>query len=430
MQILNRNLAPEYQEIKHLEVQKAEQIVFPNGLKVFIVNAGSQEVCKAELIFKAGFYYQPQSLMASLSNSMTEFGTKKYSANDLSDELDFHGSYFDMQCGHDNASLSLITLNKHLQKTLPLFEELVKNPIFPESEIGIQIESKKQEFLIQSEKVNVLARRHFKPLLFGESHPYCDFANIQSFDSINSTSLCQFYNNHYNVDNAILVLAGNIQEKEIEAFRNVFGNEKWGSSNKIEQKTHANNPVKTRQNFICKENAIQSAIRIGRPTFSKNHPDFPSFFFTNCLLGGYFGSRLMANIREDKGFTYGIGSNQINLVNGGYFFISTEVGKDVTQAALNEIYFELDRLRNEPVEADEIETVRNYLMGQMLHNIEGPFALAETFKSLHEFNLGYNFIDNWIDEIRSMNAEKIMRIANTYFKKEDLFELVVGSEIK
>jgi predicted Zn-dependent peptidase len=425
--MLNRNIAPEYKEITDLHIKSPEKIVFPNGLEVYIIRAGSQELCKAELIFNAGLYYQPFSLVASLTNSFTEFGTGNFSAHELADRLDYHGAYFDFQCGHDFASLSLLSLNKHLKNTIPLFEDLVKTPSFPENEIEIQLDTKRQEFLVQSEKVNVMARRYFKPLLFGENNSYNDFTTLDSFNKINSGVLKTFYNSYYGSKNACLLLAGQFGDAEIELFKKAFGLNDWGNTRQVTTPVFKCHPQNNKIHFIEKNNAIQSAIRVGRQTFAKSHEDFPAFYFMNCLLGGYFGSRLMANIREDKGYTYGIGSNQLNLTHTGYFFISTEVGKDVTRAALDEIYFEINKLRTEAVSKDEIETVRNYLMGQMLHNIEGPFAQAESFKGVWEHKLGVDFYSKWVKVILKMNADSILEMANKYLQKEDLYELVVGS---
>jgi predicted Zn-dependent peptidase len=186
--------------------------------------------------------------------------------------------------------------------------------------------------------------------------------------------------------------------------------------------------TKQRTHFIEKPDAIQSAVRVGRLLFNKKDPDYFKFQVLNTVLGGYFGSRLMANIREDKGYTYGIGSGLASLVNGGYFFISTEVGVDVTNNTLSEIYKEIKLLREQPVNNEELETVRNYVLGQFLRSVDGPYSLADKFKAIWEFGLGYDYFENYFKAVKTITPKEIQELANKYLQEEDLIELVVGKK--
>jgi predicted Zn-dependent peptidase len=178
--------------------------------------------------------------------------------------------------------------------------------------------------------------------------------------------------------------------------------------------------------FLHKEGALQSAIRIGRRIITRSHPDYPGLSVLNTLLGGYFGSRLMSNIREDKGYTYGIGSAVVSLSAAGYFFISTEVGADVTSAALDEIYKEVELLRREAVDQEELAMVRNYMMGSFLKGIDGPFALIDRFKTIHLSGLDYDYFDRYLRTLESIGPEELKDLAVRYFDRNDLCELVVG----
>ncbi|HRH66403.1 MAG TPA: insulinase family protein, partial [Bacteroidia bacterium] len=178
--------------------------------------------------------------------------------------------------------------------------------------------------------------------------------------------------------------------------------------------------------FIEKEGAVQSAIRIGRRLFNRNHPDYPGMAVLNTVLGGYFGSRLMSNIREDKGYTYGIGSALVSMKQEGYFFISTEVGADVTVPALTEIYKEIDLLKTELVEEEELAMVRNYMRGTFLKGIENAFHLADRFRSLHLHGLGYDYYQKYLEKVRTIQPDEIKALANKYLDSGAFYELVVG----
>jgi len=169
---LNRKLAPEFKTIDRIDIQHAVENTLDNGIKVYTIDSGSQELTKIEFIFKAGMYFQSQPLQASAANNLLETGTKNYTANELSDNIDFFGSFFECAVEQDYASLALFSLNRFLDKSLHYVEDIIKNPIFPKDEFDIYISNKKQKHIVNSEKVNVLARRRFTELIFGEKHPY------------------------------------------------------------------------------------------------------------------------------------------------------------------------------------------------------------------------------------------------------------------
>ena len=134
----------------------------------------------------------------------------------------------------------------------------------------------------------------------------------------------------------------------------------------------------------------------------------------------------MANIREDKGYTYGIGSGLTNLVHNGYFFISTEVGAEVTKDTLSEIYKELAILREDLIPDEELETVRNYMLVNFLRSVDGPFSLIDKFKSVWEFGLDYNFFDQYFDAVKTVSAKELRDLANKYLQEKDLIQCVAG----
>lgn len=173
---------------------------------------------------------------------------------------------------------------------------------------------------------------------------------------------------------------------------------------------------------------MQSAIRLGGIMFNRSHPDFAGMKVLNTILGGYFGSRLMNNLREDKGYTYGIGSSVVTLQKGGYFVISGEVGAAVTKDALSEIKNELVRLCNEPVGESELSLVRSYLTGEMLRAVDGPFAQADLYRELIENDLGISHFETLIDTVQTINASQLQDLAIGYLNPEDLYTLVVGPE--
>lgn len=425
---LNRKQAPDFKTIDKIDVQKAETYTLDNGIKVYTINSGSQELTKLEFLFKAGMYYQPKPLIASAANNLLETGTKSYNANQISDGIDFFGSFFECSVDQDFSSLALYSLNKYLDKSLHFVEEIIKYPTFPKEEFDIYISNKKQKHLVNSQKVNVIARRRFAELVFGEKHPYGIDVKLEDFEKTSLNDVKAFHKSYYHSGNCTIVASGKLPDNLIETLNNFFGKQTWGEANQIIEPNVKLATTKENKHFIEKADAIQSAIRVGRILFNKRHEDYFKFQVLNTILGGYFGSRLMANIREDKGYTYGIGSGLSSLVNGGFFFISTEVGTDVTKDALKEIYAELKLLRDELVDEEELETVRNYVLGQFLRSVDGPYALADKFKAVWEFGLDYDYFDRYFAAVKSVTPAELKALANKYLKEEDLIELVVGKK--
>jgi len=428
MQTIDRTVSPAFKTVEKIEMIQATEKKLRNNIPVYSINAGSQELIKVEFFFSAGMFQQIKPLQAATVNAMLEEGTTKMTAAQIADAVDYYGAFLEVGVSQDHASVVLFTLNKHLKSTLSVVEDVIKNATFPEDELDTHLTNKKQKFHVNNQKVATVARKRFTELIFGEKHPYGINVQEADFEKIKRTDLIDFYRSFYCSGNCKIVLAGKINDDVFSLLDEHFGDNDWSSVNSLEKNTVEIISCKEREQLIFKEDALQSAIRIGKVLFNKTHPDFQSLQILNTVYGGYFGSRLMSNIREDKGYTYGIGSGIASLQNSGYFFISTEVGVDVCKNAINEIYLEMDRLRNELIPADELQLVKNYLLGTFLRSVDGPFAMADRFKGILEYDLGYDYFDKYIATIKGISASQLRDLANTYFDKESMIELVVGKK--
>jgi predicted Zn-dependent peptidase len=424
--MLNRTLAPLAHKPGKIEVKQVSSSALKNGIPVYTLKAGSQDITRLEFIFKAGMYYQPNTLIASATNNLLETGTKSYTADEISEGIDFYGSFLELNVEQDHSVVTVYSLNKYLSETLKFVQEVICEPSFPEDEFNLYITNKRQKFQINSQKVSVLARRNFTRALFGDNHPYGVDVQETDFTRVNVNEIRSFYNKHYSPANCTIIASGNVPEDTETLLENYFG--AWQGAPKVHLQIDRVMFQKGHELFIQKDDAVQSAIKVGRLLFNKTHPDYCAFQVLNTILGGYFGSRLMANIREDKGYTYGIGSGITNLVHEGYFSISTEVGADVTRSALQEVFFELKKLREEPVGNQELETVRNYILGQFQRSVDGPFALADKYRNIADYGLDYSFYDRYFEIVSSVTPKQLQDLANTYLREEDMLVCVAGKK--
>jgi predicted Zn-dependent peptidase len=427
--MLNRAVAPVINAIKSVEITKAAEQKLDNGIPLNVINVGSQELIKIEFLFAAGYVYQQSPLVASTVNELIDSGTHKMSACQIADAVDYYGAFLETEVAADFASLSVFTLNKHLDKILPVIEDVIKNAQFPDEEIALNITNKQQRFLVDEQKVNTVARRHFLNLLYGDNTYYGYLLKHADFEKVTKSQLVQFFKQYYNPATCRIIVSGKVSAEISTKLNAHFGGNDWLSQTSINQvNTISPNATKTGENIVLKQDALQSAIRIGRVLFNKTHPDYLPMQVLNTVLGGYFGSRLMSNIREDKGYTYGIGSGIASQKYSGYFFISTEVGVDVCADAINQIYIEINRLREEEISADEMELVRNYMLGSFLSTIDGAFALADRFKGIAIYDLDYDYYDKYLSAICNTTPKQLQELANKYWQKADLTELIVGKK--
>ncbi|MFO7998238.1 MAG: pitrilysin family protein [Bacteroidales bacterium] len=413
------------EELPHIGVREA---VLGNGLPVYLLEGGSEDVLKAELVFSAGSYYQPAPLVCFSTASLLKTGTVNHQAGEISRILDFYGTHYQEVAQKDLVSLSVFVLQKHLDPVLDLFQEMVKNPVFSEEEMRLFLKNQKQRHLVNNQKVQYMARNFFNELLYGSQHPYGHHLKAEDFDQVERQALADFHKEYFHPGNAYCLVSGRLPANILDLLEDKLGGSDWPAREVDTPPHYVAWAASEKKVLVEKPGALQSAIRIGRRLFNRTHPDYHRLMITNALLGGFFGSRLMQNIRQDKGYTYGIGSNLVSLLRDGYFFISTEVGVNVCQQAIEEIGMELKKLRTIPATADELSNLKSYLAGNFLRSFDGPFAQSERLKEILAFQMDVSHYQAFLHELNAITAGQIMQIAEKYLHEDSMIELVVGKK--
>ena len=424
--MVNRKKAPP----KHIDTEIP--LIAPLGMRlenelpVYYLEGGTQDIIKVELVFFAGGFYQLKPLTASCAAKLLRSGTKTKSREEINELFDYYSAHIQTEAQKDIVSVSMFVLNKHLEAALRLFCEIVKSPAFPEDEMRVFLKNQQQLHNINQQKVQHLARNYFQEMIYGESHPYGYRVKATDFDQIDREDLVSFHADMYAPGNAFCVVSGRIPASIDKLLAEELGNWRIGSRDTFKPPVYRMLSSGSRKMHLEKPGALQSAIRIGKQLLNCTHPAYHRTKITNALLGGFFGSRLMQNIRQDKGYTYGINSSLVSLMRSGYFFITTQVGKEVCGAALEEIYGELKRLRSTPAAAEELDILKNYLAGNHLRSFDGPFMQAERFKELLVFGLDTSHHEEYLRELKNITAEDIMETAGLYLREEEMMEVVVG----
>ncbi|MET4139848.1 pitrilysin family protein [Pedobacter sp. UYP1] len=424
--MLNRTLIPESRQVNDINFIAPQKQELANGIKVFTVNAGKQELVRIEFVFENVNWDESKPLQAIAVNHLINNGTDKLTAREIADKVDYYGAFLQTDYGADQSSIKIYTLNKHLGSVLPILWSVLNESIFPQQELDIFKQNQQQSLKVSLQKNDFIARKNFAHAIFGTS-TYGSDIDVEDYQAIERSDLVAYFSAAYKPENCTIFVAGKFEAAEFDLLNANFGKD-WNNeaASTINQFSFEGAPKG--EIFIERADAIQSAIRMGTLSINRSHPDFAGFQVMNCLLGGYFGSRLMANIREDKGYTYGIGSAIVSLKDAGYFFIATEVGADVCTSALNEIEKEIDLLKSEVVSEQELSLVRSYMLGSMLGSLENAFSHADKFKNIYYSGLDYDYYDNYIHTVKSITAVELKALANKYLNTADFTKVVVGKK--
>ena len=428
LHILDRKTAPLSNKIENLAIQQAEKHLLQNGIPVFTIHSGTQEVLRIEFIFEAGEIGQTSPLLARTVNGLLQDGTKNKTGLELANQLDFYGAFLEADTGKDLASLTLYVAKKHLKNVLPMVVEILTEASLPEEEFLLRMKNGKQNHKINLEKTEFLASKHFGEAAF-KNTAYQSNLKIEHYDTLTLPEVHSFYKQKYALQNLTIVASGMADKEVLNILNDSFSMSVRALNNKTDAPPFEYD-YRSEKNIVHieKQNAMQSSIRIGRKMFLNDHPDKYKFSILNCILGGYFGSRLMANIREDKGYTYGISSGYSAFRQAGVFTIGTDVGAEVTEKAILEIFKEIEILKSVPVPTDELELVKSYLLGSLLKGLDGPFSLADRFKSVYFYGLTYASYDKYIETINNIKSIDIQEMANKYLNEDSLLQVIVGSK--
>lgn len=421
----NRTQAPALVPLEKLRLQEPSYMTLSNGIPVYLLGGLSQEAVKVEFVFNAGKWYQDVPAQAALTARMLREGSKKYPSKEFAELLDQTGASMKAVGQNDVSTITLFSLVKHLPTVLPLVEDVMKHPAFESDDLDTILTNKVQHLLVNLEKNEFLADRAYQRHLYGAEHPYGYELMPEQYKNLTPEVLRDFHKKYYHAKNCMIIVSGNIQDGLDKLLDKHFGGDDWAQAGPPFEKPVLITPGEKKL-WQQEEGSLQASIRIGKQLFNKTHPDHQALSVLNTIFGGYFGSRLMSNIREDKGYTYGIYSSFNSMRHGGDMQISTDVGTDVREAAVKEIYFEMQRLREELVPEDELTMVRNYLLGRIQSSVDGPFKLAGMLKGLFIYDLKIDYIYQFIDVINSVSAKELQELANKYYGTDDIHEIIVG----
>ena len=422
---LNRKETPAFNGVDQIALIRPEHQTLANGCNVYSFNSGGQDLVRIEWIFNNLRYNPAKPLLNVATNTMLTDGTGKLNAAQIADTIDFYGAFLQVDYSYDASTITLYTLTKHLAATLPVIKDIITDSVFPARELETFIRNQQQKLQVSLQKNDFVARRIFNKALNGDTI-YGLAAEPEDFKSLTQTDLLAHFKQMYQPGNCTMIIAGKTDEAAHKLLVDTFETG-WGNQGSIADISQPPINSSTERFFYTeKKDALQSAIRIGMPFINRSHPDFPAIQVLNTVLGGYFGSRLMTNIREDKGYTYGIGSGMSSFRQTGAFFIASEVGADVCRATISEIEKEINLLKEELIPVEELSLVRNYMQGSLLGSLENIFSHADKFKNLYFAGLDYDYYDRYTATVKNITSPELKELAKQYWDFDQFYKVIVG----
>lgn len=425
--MLNRKITPPITDAVsfNLHLKQCEQYHLHNNIPVYSMNAGTQDVLLIEWVFQAGNWFEQKNIVAASTNFLLKNGTSNKTAFQINDHFEFYGAYLNRTCYNETATITLHCLSKHIAELLPIVTEIITSSIFPETELAIYKQNQKQRLEVNLKKCDFIANRLIDEYIYGIYHPYGKYTSTLDYDHLNRADLQGYFHQFYVEGNCTIFTAGKIPIDLAAQLNKSFGS--LPLQQRAIPKIQYNHQAAEQKNhqLINDADGVQAAIRIARPFPNRHHPDYQKMQLLNNVFGGYFGSRLMSNIREDKGYTYGIHSYIQNHIGNSALLISTEAGRDVSEATIEEVYKEMRLLCEEPIGADELSLVRNYMIGSVLGELDGPFQLIARWKNYVLNKLDDQYFYNSIETIKQTGADELQELAKKYLNPADFYELTV-----
>lgn len=420
---------PKIKQINTLQLPDYSTIKLKNGIPVILLKSSNPDIIKMDIVFNAGRYHEKHNAVAKTTANLLKEGTINMDSAKIAETIDFYGATITTEASMDTSSVQVYSMGKYFNSIIPIVTDIITNPIFPEKEINKYKTRILEKLKIELSKNSVLAYRHFTEILYGKDHPYGYNTMPEDYKSITRDTLLDHFNTFYTPNNCVVFISGNVTQDKITTLNKYIGKIEKNNID-LEKKAHKINTYSAGNYSYNNERIHQSAIRIGRRMFDRSHPDYAGIYLLNTVLGGYFGSRLSSNIREDKGYTYDIYSSIDMMLRDGYFIISTDVGNEYLENTITEIYKEIELLRTKLIHEDEMNLVKNYIKGNFLSLINGHLNTINLIKTIELADLQKTFFTDFINKISEISAKDLLKLAVKYLDRKDFVEVIVGHKVK
>jgi len=425
--MIDRSIAPIINPLVLPKIETPERFSLKNGINGVSGINDDLEVSRIELLFSVGQRHQERPLQASYTAAQLKKGSKNLNENQIANDLEQYGAHLQVECRYDYFKISFYYLNSLFDSVKHILEEVLLDAVFPTDSLKRSLKSGKSSYAVSHKKPGVIATDILNANFYGNAHPYGKIATSKDYDTLKQEDLLQFRDKVLRTKPFVTIAGNANMDTCLTWLETVLANAKFEKD--FESGINYIPGVNNRGELYQEVAGVnQSAIRMVSSAPGIQDPDRIKFRLMATLFGGYFGSRLMKNIREDKGYTYGVHGLPADYHHGSTFNIITEVGSEYTRKTINEIDNEIQTLRSTNVALEELERVKRYMMGEYLRSIDGSFSQTEFFADLHLLGLDYEMLLDYPNRILEVSVNDIQEMAVKYLDLEKFVIAIVGKQ--
>jgi len=431
--VVIKGKAPVNKEILKVKLPKAEESTLPNGLKVVLLKDTKIPTFNMQMVVLSGGL-SDRSDYHGLSNftaALLREGTAKRSSKDISEQIDALGATLTAVSGLSSltSTVTVAGLVENMDQTLDIFADVIRNPAFPQSEVDKYKTRTASQLQFQRSNPQFLAQEQLQKAIYGDHPAALIAAPMDSVKKLTSKDLVDFHSTYYRPNNAILAVVGDVTMKELlPKVEKAFGDWQKGEVPATIIPPASDAPGKIL--LIDRPGSVQTVLQLGSLGIERTSPDYFSVLLADKVLGGGPTGRLFLNLREDKGYTYGAYSGFSGSKYRGTWTSSAEVRTDVTQGALKEFMYELDRLRSQPVSPEELDNAKRAIIGNFALSLEQPQALLQNIITQKLYNLPADYWDTYPQKVSAITAADVQRVAQKYISKDHVQVVAVGDATK
>lgn len=418
--LLDRTTPPLVREVADISLPEIKSLSI-NGVNTHSYLDSGSGTFKIELLTNGSQLNSENSALSQLAIKMLNEGTLSKSSAHLAEVIDSIGSFLEITPGFDYSSVSIFGLAKYFEENLQILSEVLYEPKFSDNSLENLKNKEADKLNTNLKKSSYISSINLRKGLFGTRHAYGKHLTQADLFSTTSNAIEKFHQTY--TSNFDIYVAGDLPRNFDTLISKYFH-----SSVSVSPRSQLGQLSAKSENSSYKDSKfVQSSIKFGKRLFNRSHVDYFNFIVLNELLGGFFGSRLMKNIREDKGFTYGIHSVLYSLLHDGYFLIGTDVNKENEQETVDEIIKEIKLLQTTMVGQEELDIVKNYMVGIFVNSFSSPFASIDKFKTLHSQGIDRQFYSQYISSVKNLSPETLRDTANKYLQTDSMTLSIAGA---
>lgn len=421
---------PQIKNVSLIKIHKPQDAVLDNGVAIQTINLGEQPVSRLDISFEGGRCDGRNQTVSEMLSAILREGSTKHTAKGIAQILDFHGAWLGCDASSHNVVLSLYSLNRNFDKVVTVLHDIVMHPSLPEHEFGNLKSQAINRLFTNKQKVAFLAMETFAQTYFGNESNLGKAVTEDSIDAISIDDLRSFHSSWFTPQNMRISLAGKVDSSMIATLNHLFGKEPTSGEFSSSASDSPTIRFKPKAVIVGKPDAMQSAVRIGMPTVLRSDDDYIPLRILITALGGYFGSRLMSNIREDKGYTYSISSALLGYRDNSFVSINCQCDTDYTWKVVSEIKTEIRKLQTDKISNDELRRLKTYMLSDLARTLDTPFSIADYYASLHNNHIQSDYFERQVETINSITATDLLDIAQRRLSPTDVLTVIAGDANK